>query len=101
MNDVAAKEVGTIVERLLNGWPVYSVVGVAMFAYGELYIEEKIRKGIKSETGQTVVVTEIAKDVALNTEAIEDLGDDINDLTEVTRDLNSDVKETLRILAAQ
>lgn len=99
MSEQAAKEVGTVVERILAGWPVYGVVAAAMFAYGELYIEKKISDGIKAETGQTATVTELSKDVALNTDAIEDLSGDIGELTTTSRELNADVKETLRILA--
>lgn len=101
MSERAAKEVGTIVERILDGWPVYSVVAVALFAYSELWIEAKIRDGIKAETGQTATVQELSTAVALNTDAIEDLSGDVGDLDTSIRDLNSDVKETLRILATQ
>ena len=97
----AAKEVGTIVERLLAGWPVYGVVAVALFAYSELWIEAKISEGIKKETGQTQTVTELSTAVALNTDAVNDLAGDVAGLDTSIRDLNSDVKETLRILATQ
>ena len=101
MSDAAAKDMGTFVERLLAGWPVYGVVLVFLAGYSELYIEKKISDGIKAETGQTSTVTEISKDVALNTDAIEDLSDDIGELTTTSRELNADVKATLRILANQ
>lgn len=101
MSDTAAKDMGTIVERLLAGWPVYGVVLVFLVGYGELYLEKKIRNGILLETGQTAAVTDLATGVALNTDAISDLGDDVQGLDTSIRDLNGDVKETLRILAAQ
>lgn len=101
MSEQAAKDVGNIVERLLAGWPVYSVVLVAMFLYAQLYLKDMISTAIRAETGQTSTVTEIAKDVALNTDAIEDLSGDIGELTTTSRELNADVKETLRILATQ
>lgn len=101
MSDEAAKDIGSVVERLLAGWPVYGVVLTFLLGYSELYIDKKISDGIKAETGQTATVTEIAKDVALNTDAIEDLSKDIGELTMTSRELNADVKETLRILATQ
>lgn len=97
----AAKDVGTIVERLLAGWPVYSVVLVFLAGYSELYIEKKISDGIKEETGQTVTVTDLQTSVALNTDAVNDLGDDVKGLDSSVKSLNDDVKDTLRILAAQ
>jgi hypothetical protein len=101
MSDAAAKDVGSIVERLLAGWPVYGVVLVFLAGYSELYIEKKISDGIKAETGQTFTVTELSKDVALNTDAVNDLALDVSELTTTSRELNADVKETLRILASQ
>ena len=101
MSDAAAKTVGSVVERILAGWPVYSVVAVALFAYSELWIEAKIREGIKAETGQTQTVQELSTNVALNTDAIDDLGEDIGDLNQSVQTLNQDVKDTLRILANQ
>jgi len=101
MSDTAAKDVGNIVERLLAGWPVYAVVLGAMWGYSQLYLKNMISDSIKAETGQTSTVTEISKDVALNTDAIEDLSDDIGELTTTSRELNADVKATLRILANQ
>lgn len=101
MSNGAAKDVGTIVERVLAGWPVYGVVLVFFGAYSELYIEKKISDGIKEETGQTVTVTDMRTAVALNTDAVDDLSDDVVALTASINTLNSDVKETLRILAAR
>ncbi len=101
MSEQAAKDVGNIVERLLAGWPVYSVVLVAMWAYADLYLDNMISNAIKNETGQTMTVTALASDVR-------DLGNDVDDLEGTVdrldtsiRDLNSDVKDTLRILANQ
>jgi len=87
----AAKNVGTLVERLLAGWPIYSVVAVALFAYSELWIEKKIQEGIAIETGNTslAVLVDNVKDVEASVKAN---GDAI-------RELNGDVKATLRLLA--
>jgi len=101
MSREAAKDVGTIVERLLHGWPVYGVVVVFLAGYSELYIEKKISDGIKEETGQTQTVHDIQTAVVLNTDAVEDLGEDVVTLTASINTLNADVKETLRILAAR
>ena len=88
MSEQAAKDVGTIVERLLAGWPVYSVVAVALFGYSELYLKNMISSQIKNETGQTVTVTEMAKDVALNTDAVNDLDVTVNRLDASIGSLN-------------
>jgi hypothetical protein len=101
MSNGAAKDMGTVVERLLAGWPVYGVVFVFLAGYSELYIEKKISDGIKEETGQTETVHDIETAVALNTDAVDDLSDDVVALTASINTLNSDVKETLRILAAR
>ena len=101
MSEQAAKDVGTIIERLLAGWPVYGVVLVFLAGYSELYIEKKISEGIEEETGQTETVHNLETSVALNTDAVEDLGEDIEALTASINTLNADVKETLRILAVQ
>ena len=97
----AAKDVGTIVERLLAGWPVYSVGLIAMWGYAELYLDRMISDAIKAETGQTQTVTEMQTAVALNTDAVNDLGDDVQALNTSVTSLNDDVKDTLRILATQ
>lgn len=101
MSDQAAKDVGTIVERLLAGWPVYGVVLVFLAGYSELYIDAKISQGIKEQTGQTVTVTEMATKVALNTDAVNDLEGTVGRLDTSISSLNDDVKDTLRILATQ
>ena len=101
MSNGAAKDVGSIVERVLAGWPVYGVVLVFFAGYSELYIEKKISDGIKEQTGQTQTVTDMSTAVALNTDATKDLGEDVVALTASINPLNADVKETLRILAAR
>lgn len=101
MSEQAAKDVGSVVERLLAGWPVYSVVLVFLAGYSELYIEAKISAGIKEQTGQTQTVTEMQTAVALNTDAVNDLGQDVQALNTSVTSLNDDVKDTLRILATQ
>ncbi len=101
MSKEAAKNLGSIVERVLAGWPVYSVVFVFLAGYSELYIERKISDGIKEETGQVVTITDMQTSVALNTDAVEDLDAAIVTLTSSINTLNSDIKETLRILAAR
>lgn len=83
-------------DKLIEGWPVYSAVIIFLVGYSELYLEAKIRDGITAQTG-----TNISLQVGLNTDAVEDLGDDIKDLTAVTNTLHNDIKDTLRILAAQ
>ncbi len=88
-------------DKLVEGWPVYVAVAAFLFAYSELWIEKKISDGIKAETGQTQTVTELTTAVALNTDAVDDLGDDIVGLTTAVNTLNTDVKDTLRILASQ
>lgn len=82
--------------KLLEGWPIYVAVAGFLFAYSELWIEKKIREGITAQTG-----TNISLQVGLNTDAVEDLSDDIVSLTTAVNTLNTDVKDTLRILAAQ
>ncbi len=101
MSNGAAKDVGNMVERLLAGWPVYVVVLGAMWGYSQLYLDKMISDAIKAETGQTESVHDIETAVALNTDAVDDLGEDVVALTASINTLNSDVKETLRILAAR
>lgn len=83
-------------DKLIEGWPIYIAVAGFLFAYSELWIEKKIRQGITAQTG-----TNISLQVGLNTDAVDDLGDDIVSLTTAVNTLNADVKDTLRILASQ
>jgi hypothetical protein len=83
-------------DRLIQGWPVYVAVSGFLFAYSELWIEKKIREGITAQTGAN-----ISTQVALNTDAVNDLGSDVQDLTNSVETLNTDVKDTLRILATK
>lgn len=88
-------------DKLREGWPIYVAVFGFLAVYSELWIEKKISDGIKAETGQTQTVTGLITAVALNTEAVDDLGVDIVGLTTAVNTLNADVKDTLRILASQ
>jgi len=83
-------------EKLVEGWPIYVAVATFLFAYSELWIEKKIRDGVAEETGDN-----ISLQVGLNTDAVEDLGDDIVSLTTSVETLNTDVKDTLKILSTQ
>ncbi len=83
-------------DKLLEGWPIYVAVAGFLFAYSELWIEKKIREGVTEQTGAN-----ISLQVGLNTDAVEDLSEDITTLNTSVTTLNADVKETLRILASQ
>ncbi len=83
-------------DKLREGWPIYVAVIGFLGVYSELWIEKKIRDGIKEQTGENITLA-----VGLNTDAVEDLSDDITDLTTAVNTLNADVKDTLRILASK
>jgi len=83
-------------DKLVQGWPIYIAVIGFLAVYSELWIEKKIQDGIKLATGAN-----ISLQVGLNTDAVEDLSDDIVGLTTSVQTLNADVKDTLRILASQ
>ena len=83
-------------DKLVQGWPIYVAVIGFLGVYSELWIEKKIQDGIKAATGDNITLA-----VGLNTDAVDDLGDDIVDLTAAVNTLNADVKDTLRILASK
>lgn len=83
-------------DKLIQGWPIYIAVLGFLGLYSELWIEKKIRNGIKEQTGENISLA-----VGLNTNAVEDLSGDIVTLTHAVETLNADVKATLRILAAK
>lgn len=83
-------------DKLIEGWPIYVAVAGFLFAYSELWIEKKIREGITAQTGSN-----ISLQVGLNTDAVNDLGEDVSTLNTSVMSLNEDVKDTLKILSAQ
>ena len=87
--DTAAQNVGTFVQRLLSGWPVYAVVLAFLMGYHELYMEKKIADGVERETSRTETVRAIQAQLSTNTKRIEDK------VEEVERD----TKAILRLLA--
>lgn len=101
MSDEAAKDLGTVVQRLARGWPVYGVVFAAMLAYSELWIDAKIDAAISAGVGGTSPVTMLQGDVQVLTAEVDNLGEDVVRLDGSIVSLNDDVKETLRILATQ
>lgn len=97
----AAKDMGTIVQRLLAGWPVYGVVAAALLAYGELWIDRKIDNAITGGVGTTAPITMLQGDVQGLTIEVDNLETSVARLDGSITGLNDDVKETLRILATQ
>jgi len=96
-----AEIVGNIVTRAIEGWPVYGIILGLMWGYAELYLGSMISTQIKEETGQTATVSTLSTNVALNTDAVEDLETAVGRLDTSIQTLNGDVKETLRIIATR
>jgi len=96
-----AEIVGNIVTRAIEGWPVYGIIVALMWGYAELYLGDMISTQIKEETGRTETVSALSQNVALNTDAVEDLEAAVTRLDTSIQTLNTDVKETLRIIAAK
>lgn len=101
MSDEAARDMGSIVHRLLAGWPVYGVVLAGLLAYSELWIDRKIDDAIVAGVGATSPVTMLQGDVQVLTAEVDNLEDSVSRLDTSIGSLNDDVKETLRILATQ
>ena len=75
---------------------VVSIICSAAVFIGSLILNDVIDERIKTHTGAN-----ISTQVALNTDATEDLGEDDRDLISSVETLNTDVKDSLRILASQ
>lgn len=78
-----------------------TIIGSTLVWIASIVLTNMIDQRIADKVGSTVAVSEVKTAVALNTDAINDLGKDINDLDDSVEELNSDVKDTLRLLAEQ
>lgn len=96
-----AEVVGEIVTTLIKGWPVYGAVLAVMWLFAKFYLADMISTQIVEETGQTATVSTLSTNVALNTDAVDDLETTVTRLDGSIQTLNTDVKETLRIIATQ
>jgi len=85
-------------DTLLAGWPVYSAVALFLFAYSNLWVDNKIRL---ATAAQTATLAALQTQVALNTAATDGLGEDVRGLSADTKTLNSDVKAVLLHLAGE
>jgi len=72
-----------------------SAIATTAVFIATLILNNMIDARITEKTGANIITQ-----VALNTDAVDDLGDDIKSLDASVKGLNNDVKETLRILAS-
>lgn len=79
---------------------VVSIICSAAIYVGSLMLDTRIKE-IAKEVVLEQTGTNIALQVGLNTDAVEDFSEDIKELTRSVNTLNTDVKDTLRILAAK
>ena len=100
-NKTRAERISSVVTRLIDGWPVYGAVFAFLWAYNELWIEDKIRKGIEAQTAKTEAVTELTTSVSNNTQAIQAQTNTLNRLDDNVTLLHSDVKDIYRFLAGE
>jgi hypothetical protein len=80
---------------------VVSAIGGILIWIATMVLTSMIDSRIEAQVGTTASVAGLTTTVALNTDAINDLGDDVDDLDGNIQGLNDDVKQTLRILASQ
>ena len=86
-------------DRILEGWPVYTVVAGALFTFSEFWIDKKISDGIAAQTGQVVVITDLRQSAAITAVAATTNAESIVRVEGKVEEVERDTKAILLHLA--
>jgi hypothetical protein len=66
----AVDRLAEIIKMVIRGWPIYSIVAVMMYGYGELWLDNKIAAAIKTQTLEQPAIVGLTGAVQTNTSSL-------------------------------
>lgn len=97
--DKAVDSIADFVKMVIKGWPIYGVVFAMMVGYGELYLDAKIAKAIKTQTLEQPAIVGLTGAVQTNTDSIQGVRSEVGRVSEQVEIVEEDTKAILKIMA--
>jgi hypothetical protein len=99
--DQAVDKMAQVIKIVIRGWPIYGVVFGILWGYGELWVDAKISKAIKTQTLEQPAIVAMTGAIQTNTGAIIRVEDEVGRVSGQVEVVEEDTKAILRIMAGE